>query len=302
MQSMTTSTLRRQGSQIVQLTQRKTKYGVFSVVVEPTSSTQSRQASSGTRGARGHGWFSNYRENKGGRHLQGEYHDRPSLEERQNWNAAVIGLGYQQVHMDVVVEPVRMELRRDKKLMEVPPLDTLTGIRNRLTMNLAKTVMPKTVQNFLELSVAKEHGYVGTSLYRVEKKVGIYGGDTLTNTGKTGKAILGQPMMTEISDPLPLWHVPGTISMLVPKVGMIDSRFFIVTDETSQHLDGIQRAFGQLDEASTAVVQNWQNTLITKYGVPTAFDLIVKSFTIGIVSAGVEPKQPADAEKKQIIQ
>jgi len=159
----------------------------------------------------------------------------------------------------------------------VPPLESLgsTSKKLRLELDIASTVMPETTQNFMDLLKAPQgDGYKGTRLYRVEKKVGIYGGDMLTNTGKVGKAAQGNPMTMEISDPLPLWHLPGTITMLVPTVGQVDSRFLLVA-HAAPHMDGIARAFGRCTPESTEIVQNWVDTLMTRVGIPTSYDLVV---------------------------
>jgi cyclophilin family peptidyl-prolyl cis-trans isomerase len=142
-------------------------------------------------------------------------------------------------------------------------------------MDIATTVMPETTQNFLDLCRADTEGYTGSILYRFEKGVGICGGDVLTNTGKSGKAANGNPLAMDIStDPLALWHLEGTVTMLVAKVGQVDSRFVLCTD-TAPHLDGINRAFGRLTEESIEVLKNWQATLLTKNGAPTSVDLVV---------------------------
>ena len=127
------------------------------------------------------------------------------------------------------------------------------------------------------MDAPEEDGLIGTRLYRVEKKVGIYGGDMLTNTGKVGKAPRGNPMQLDIvHDPLALWHVPGTITMIVQHVGSVDSRFMLM-GHAAPHVDGIARAFGQLTPESTNIVTNWVDTLMTRVGIPTTYDLVVAS-------------------------
>lgn len=240
----------------------------------------------GTRGSRGHGWYLNYRAGKGGRHLQGEYHDRESPAECAAWNDAVLMLGQTKVYMDVIAEPRRHSSAiRSKKLIDVPPLETLQeGKTYRIIMDIASMVMPETSQNFVDLLTADKEGYLGSRLYRIEKNVGLCGGDVLTNTGKTGKAAKGQPLTMDVtSDPLSMWHIPGTISMIVPTVGEIDSRFLLCS-QPAPHYDGIGRAFGRLTPESLAIVTNWQTNLLTRDGIPTAFDLIV-------VKCGVLPVQ-----------
>jgi cyclophilin family peptidyl-prolyl cis-trans isomerase len=259
-----------------------------------------RSFATGSRGSRGHGWYTNYRAGKGGRHLQGEYHDRDSLAECAAWNDAVLQLGSTQVYLDVVVEPRRHATSsvRSKKYIAVPPLEALTGASHRLTIDLASTVLPATAENFVALLMAPERGYVRTRLYRIERDVGLYGGDVLTNTGKTGQAAQALALTRDVShtDPLPLWHLPGTVTMLVPTVGEIDSRFLLCTHH-APHLDGMARAFGRLTEESLAVVTKWQTSLLTVMGIPTAFDLIVAA--CGVVERPPMAVPHTNAKKQQ---
>lgn len=248
----------------------------------------------GSRGSRGHGWFVKYRSGRGGRHLQGEYFDRESPELCQTWNDAILQLGSQRVYMDVVMEPRRSTVLLKSKIYPIPPLDQLKGERHRLTIDLASKVMPETTKNFIDLlcNNATSHGYIGSRLFRVEKKVGLKGGDVLTNTGRAGKAAFGNPLRLDVEqEPLAMWHIPGTLSMLVPTVGEIDSRFLLVS-EPAQHIDGICRAFGRMTPESLAVVDEWQNTLITAKGIPTAFDLIIVEG--GVVLEESPSSQPVD--------
>jgi cyclophilin family peptidyl-prolyl cis-trans isomerase len=289
----------------------------------PQASTvsQYRSMATGSRGSRGYGWFYHYRQGNGGRHLQGEYYDRDSIETCMAWNESVIQLGSQRVYMDIVAEPRRNVNSKSsssssssasttskattinnnpKKYFEVPPMDTLTGEKHRIVIDIASTVLPATCQNFINLlqmkaSAATEtagtgitpndtvdaddnrKGYRGTRLYRIEKDVGIYGGDVLTNTGRTGRAYNATALTTDVSqtDPIPLWHIPGTVTMIVSTVNEIDSRFLLCTQH-APHIDGISRPFGMMTPQSLHILQNWQQSLLTvQGGVPNAFDLYI---------------------------
>jgi len=242
-----------------------------------------RALATGTRGSRGHGWYVNYRAGKGGRHLQGEYFDR-DVEECQQWNQAILDLGSSRVYLDIVQEPHS----KTRPPGEFPSLNELTGTKHRITIDLASTVMPETCQNFMDLCTLEREGYKGSVLYRVERNVGFCGGDVLTNTGKTGKAAKGTPLQLSIDqDPLVLWHVAGTVTMLVPNVGRVDSRFVLCT-QSAFHLDGINRALGQMTQESLEIVTGWGKNLLTKNGVPSSYDLIV-------VDSGVVGTDEAEA-------
>jgi cyclophilin family peptidyl-prolyl cis-trans isomerase len=240
----------------------------------------------GSRGSRGHGWYIKYREGRGGRHLQGEYFDRDSTEEQIAWNASVMDLGSQTLYMDVVVEPKTAQFDSPRY---VPDLQTLRGEKHRLTMRIASTVLAQTSRNFVDLLTR----YVGTRFYRIEPGVGLFGGDVLTNTGKTGQAANGLPLTINVEkDPLALWHVPGTISMVVPLVGDIDSRFILCT-HSAPHMDGIHRPFGTLTGDCLSTVQAWESKLLTKKGVPSSFDLIVVE--CGLLEDEAKTPEPAIA-------
>ena len=276
-----------------------------------------RSFATGSRGSRGYGWFYHYRQGRGGRHLQGEYYDRDSIEQCMAWNQSILDLGSQRVYMDIIAEPRRnvnstpispsasassvsvsttttadgtsstssnvTKNINPKKQFIIPPMDTLTGEKNRIIIDIASTVLPATCENFINLiqrkntSDSEPSGYSGTRLYRIEKNVGIYGGDVLTNTGRTGMAYNAVALTKDVSntDPIPMWHIPGTITMIVPTVHEIDSRFLMCTQH-APHIDGMCRPFGMMTPESLLILQKWQMNLLTlKGGIPNAFDLYI---------------------------
>lgn len=272
----------------------------------------------GTRGARGLGWFVQYRRGKGGRHLQGEYFDRESLEECQIWNDAIYQLGTTQVYMDIVMEPKRIDpLAKTQKLIKNKrptypkhfDIEKLTSTeKHRIVIDLATAVMPETTENFMQLCNLDINGYKGSRMYRFEKNVGLCGGDVLTNTGKTGLAapydisqIPDGPLKgkfeplrrTIVNDPLALWHVPGTVTMLVPRVDDVDSRFVLCT-ERCMHMDGIHRAIGKMHPESLELVRKWQAETVTQdAGIPSSHDMIVVDAGILTPSSGTEEEAAA---------
>jgi cyclophilin family peptidyl-prolyl cis-trans isomerase len=204
----------------------------------------------GTRGSRGHGWFHKYRQGKGGRHLQGEYWDAPSEEYWQEWNDGIFQYG--STHVSLALE-----------------LDGTA--QHTLELELASAVLPNTSENFTRLLHDGE--YNESTVYRIEKGVGLCMGDVLGLDGKGGKCHDSVAMekggATMKSEPLVLAHIPGVVTMMSPGVDKVDSRFLICTHRAPQ-LDGRHVAFARLkNEESLKLVQDWQESIFTKRGRPT---------------------------------
>ena len=225
------------------------------------ASTRSFGSGGGTRGARGHGWWVNYRAGKGGRHLQGEY-SHLDVDALKAWNDAVFSLGNQIAYLDILVEPLHQDSEGDEKE------------EHRLVLELASEVFPLATQNFIGLLHAEADGYKSSTLHRVEKKVGLMGGNVWNNTGKCLEELRLQTSLTsmEQTENMVLSHVPGVVTMLSQRVKEIDSRFMLCTHH-APHLDGRAVAIGRLDEESLKKVQEWESTLITRNGFPTAVSL-----------------------------
>jgi cyclophilin family peptidyl-prolyl cis-trans isomerase len=214
----------------------------------------------GTRGARGHGWYVNYRAGKGGRHLQGEYADRHNGNQTA-WNASVLAMGSAQCFFKVAVT----SKAHDDQIVE----------EHLLQLNIANAVLPETCANFVNLITSRhdERTYRNSLLYRMERNVGICGGDIMTNTGRAGRpfhADATDPLTLTVKDPLAMWHLEGTVTMLSSKVDRIDSRFILCT-QAAPHLDGMHRAFGHLTPESLDAVKHMQSTLLTKDGYPLSY-------------------------------
>lgn len=204
----------------------------------------------GTRGSRGHGWFHKYRQGKGGRHLQGEYWDAPSEEYWQEWNDGIFHYG--STHVSLTLE-----------------LDG--NAQHTLELELASAVLPNTSENFTRLLHDGE--YNESTVYRIEKGVGLCMGDVLGLDGKGGKChdsvAVEKGGATMKSEPLVLAHIPGVVTMMSPGVDKVDSRFLICTHRAPQ-LDGRHVAFARLkNEESLKLVQDWQESIFTKRGRPT---------------------------------
>mmetsp|Transcript_23190 Transcript_23190/g.54992 ORF Transcript_23190/g.54992 Transcript_23190/m.54992 type:complete len:367 (-) Transcript_23190:68-1168(-) len=148
----------------------------------------------GTRGARGRGWWINYRAGKGGRHLQGDY-AHLDLDMLHKWNDAVMSLGSTQAYMDIRLDDVggaaaagagaasgASTENNNNKNGDTDSENNSDeggggGVQHRLTFELASAVLPLATQNFIKLLEAEQGiGYTGSTLHRVEKQVGLHGG------------------------------------------------------------------------------------------------------------------------------
>jgi len=272
----------------------------------------------GSRGARGHGWWVNYRAGKGGRHLQGTY-SHLDLESMAEWNDAVLGMGRKLAYLDVRVEALADDNNNNNN-----------NTVHRLTLELATEVLPKATDNVLKLLDSHNNdgdgeGYRSSTLHRIEKGVGILGGLVASNpnhnphqvVAPTTKRKMGRchpsnrmktsPTTMDVSsEKLVLHHLPGVVTMLQPRIGEIDSRFLVLS-HNAPHLDGVSLAVGRLvddndsdsDSSSLETVQKWESSLITSHGVPTNVVLRVvdcgllpdDTKTESVVVGGGEPKQ-----------
>ena len=215
----------------------------------------------GTRGSRGHGWFHKYRQGLGGRHLQGEYWDAPSDQHLEEWNDSIFQYG--SAHATLLIE-----------------LDG--NVQHSLQLELASAVLPKTSENFTRL--LQDGEYNESTVYRIEKGVGLCMGDVLGLDGKGGKCHASVAMdkgaaTTMKTEPLVLSHIPGVITMMSPGIDKVDSRFLICTHRAPQ-LDGKHVAFARLSNPeSLKLVQDWQESVFTKRGRPTIAMKIVGGTT-----------------------
>mmetsp|Transcript_21309 Transcript_21309/g.43832 ORF Transcript_21309/g.43832 Transcript_21309/m.43832 type:complete len:337 (+) Transcript_21309:127-1137(+) len=261
----------------------------------------------GTRGARGHGWWVNYRAGKGGRHLQGTY-SHLDLDAMAEWNDAVFGLGSTLAYVDVKLESLagmdeETEANAEQQIQ-------------RLTLELATEALPLATENFLKLLVAEDNGYHSTTLHRIEKGVGILGGlvadnpnyQSLNPNAPTTKKKMGMchpdlgmntsPTAMDISkEHLVVNHLEGVVTMLQPRIGEIDSRF-LVLGGNAPHLDGVSVAVGRLaNPESLQAIQTWESTLITSHGVPT--NAVLKIVGCGVLEEAKSSSSTEEAAAPQ---
>jgi cyclophilin family peptidyl-prolyl cis-trans isomerase len=198
--------------------------------------------------------------------------------------------------MDILVEPFRhtqgTPQESPKTGNDGSSGSSNTDERHRLVIELASEVFPKAVQNFIGLLKADTHGYKSTTLHRVERSVGLMGGNVWKDTGKCLEEfrMSSSAQSMNQTEQLVLSHVPGVISMLCQRVDEIDSRF-IFCSQHAPHLDGRALAIGRVDADSLQKLQNWESSLVTRNGRPTTVNLRIVE--CGVLEENVEEEQIA---------
>ncbi|KAL3826743.1 hypothetical protein ACHAXA_009352 [Cyclostephanos tholiformis] len=230
-----------------------------------------RTMATGTRGARGHGWLQKYRAGLGGRHLQGRWHYR-DVDELESINDEVFAMNASLLATtddggknETVT--IGTEAFLDLSVAGEPP--------RRVIIELASAALPKTTENFRLLCQERGErgtGYASTSVYKIEKTVGLCLGDVVSDDGSGGRC---HPKMGTYTSPYSfedegffVSHTgPGIVSMMSPGVHRNDSRFLITTTEAPQ-LDGRFVAFGRVKKGMD-VIHDIAMGVFTKRGRPT---------------------------------
>lgn len=148
----------------------------------------------------------------------------------------------------------------------------------RVVIELASAAFPKTTENFRLLCQEKGgednevKGYESTSVYKIEKTVGLCLGDVVSDDGSGGRChpkvgTLTSPYWFEDEGHMVSHTGPGIVSMMSPGVHRNDSRFLITTADAPQ-LDGRFVAFGRVKEGMD-VIEDIATGVFTKRGRPT---------------------------------
>lgn len=234
-----------------------------------------RTMATGTRGARGHGWLKKYRAGLGGRHLQGRWHFRDEDE--------LNGINDEVFAMNSTLKP-------EDNIPTEAYLDiSVAGEESRrVVIELASAALPTTCENFRLLCQEKNSstdednnkqaniistgGYESTSVYKIEKTVGLCMGDIVSDDGTGGRChpkigTYMSPFCFQDEGHLISHTNPGIVSMMSPGVHRNDSRFIITTTGAAQ-LDGRFVAFGRVKEGMD-VVNDIATNVFTKRGRPT---------------------------------
>lgn len=174
------------------------------------------------------------------------------------------------------VSEMRKNLNVDE--LEVTELVFLDVFKNdkelgEIVIGLFGKDLPKTVQNFVELSKKEKEGYKGTKFHRVVKDFMIQGGDNEHKNGYGGISIYGRDFDDEN---LVIPTFIGCVAMANKGKNTNASQFFITTQPTPW-LDGQNVVFGRVLKGFNVVQQIEDSEVEDQVNFVPKEEIIVKN-------------------------
>uniref|UniRef100_A0A915PST1 Peptidyl-prolyl cis-trans isomerase n=1 Tax=Setaria digitata TaxID=48799 RepID=A0A915PST1_9BILA len=179
----------------------------------------------------------------------------------------------------------------DKVIFTIKIGDEVIG---EITIGLFGKTVPKTVENFIQLSKKPEgQGYIGSKFHRIVKDFMIQGGDFINGDGTGSKSIYGERFADEN---FKLKHYgAGWVSMANAGPDSNGSQFFITVIKTPW-LDGKHVVFGKVLEGMK-IVRKMENVITKKPSDKPQKDVVIIKAEHVVVKAPFAVHK-ADAEEK----
>lgn len=184
-------------------------------------------------------------------------------------------------------------------LSEKQPSPESSKVLGDITIGLFGTVVPKTAENFYELSRHTfGYGYLYSPFHRIIEDFMIQGGDFERGTGTGGYSIYDESKFDD--ENFTLKHDKlGRVSMANAGKDTNGSQFFILNKEKTPHLDGKHVVFGQVIGGIDVVlaVKPGMDVYISYIRTQTKDDKAMKEAVNAIAASDDEDEEDEDIQE-----